>query len=601
MLFTFLIKLSVVGAQVSIIDKSINSESNDSIKLLRLQAFIDSTVTDSIWLPYNEQMGDLAEHLYAQSGKKNSNARLHLAHYHHNLGYYYQNRGATEASLTNYYKSLSHYTNLNDDEGICNTLINIGTLYYDQQDYQQAIDFYSRSLKSSHLLEDTVTLSAVYNNLGAIYNATGYLHQAEDYLKKSIAMRVATNDEEGLGITYANLGGIYDKLNQNDSALWFYHKALQLQEKVNDEQGIALSQINFGSIYLKQHNYAKAEQLFASALHKAKTLHSPEVLLGAMNWLQKVYAQQKKYDKAYAIHLEYKEISDSIRNDNTRKKLINKQLQFEYDIKERELKLEQERKQLLAESEIEKQKLIRNWIMGATLFLILSGLALFIFYKRRKEAIIMQQLTDLNLRAINAQMNPHFIFNCMQSIQSFVAKKDFAQADSSLLQFAKLIRSALDRSMQPMVTLRDELTTLNDYVSLESIRLDYPLALHVTLDNELEPELIQIPPLLLQPILENAILHGIKPAQRAGVINLKIAIDKQKILFQISDNGIGIQPKEKEVSRKSYGIELTKERLLLLNKSKGMPYEFTIQNIVSNHHVQGACVTLSIPFTNLAA
>lgn len=570
----------------------------DTHRLFLLNELIEQITEDTIWPVYNEQMGKLALTLTNTKTKSiQETARKYLADYNNNLAYLQQEIGNTERALTYYYRGLHIYEEIQNNYGIANTLNNIGTIYDEQGDKKQALQNYQRSFGLMNQLTDTFGMALSLNNMGSVYNSLGNLPLAIEYFKHCIVMREQIRDQEGLGITLSNLGGVYAKMDSTSMALEFYRQSMKIQEESGDAEGMALSFINFGSLYLKQKQYQSAERSFISAKEYGERIGNARVKLGAANWLSQLYASWGKFKPAYEMQVIYKQLTDSIRNDEARSQTLKKQIQFDFEKQEASLKASQEKKDVLAREELTRQKIIRNASIGAALVLVISGWLVLMFYKRKKEVEMEQKITDSRMRAINSQMNPHFIFNCMHSVQTLVARQDFLKADNCLVRFAKLIRKVLDHSTQKEISLDEDLETLQDYVELEKMRLDYPLDFQVHLAPGLEADNILIPPLLVQPIIENAIIHGIKPKKAAGQIVVSIKKMDQLLSIEISDNGVGRKTDVDSVSgRKSYGIPLTRERLVHLGKVQKMKSSYKITDIYSsNHEMAGTHVLLTLP------
>ncbi|MFT4155416.1 histidine kinase [Parafilimonas sp.] len=181
-----------------------------------------------------------------------------------------------------------------------------------------------------------------------------------------------------------------------------------------------------------------------------------------------------------------------------------------------------------------------------------------------------QKMADVEMRALRAQMNPHFIFNCLNSINRYIVKSDQATASLYLTRFAKLIRLILDNSNNQSITLSSELEALKLYIEMESIRFEKQFTYTITIDKEVCSDSLFVPPLIIQPYVENSIWHGLLHKEEAGHLSIHLSISNQALQCRIEDNGIGRQRamelKSKSVSsKKSLGMKLTEDRLALLN------------------------------------
>src|SRR5690606_21091018 len=194
--------------------------------------------------------------------------------------------------------------------------------------------------------------------------------------------------------------------------------------------------------------------------------------------------------------------------------------------------------------------------------------------KREAEQQLMatrHQLADIEMQALRAQMNPHFIFNCLNSINRYIVKSDQATASLYLTRFAKLIRLILDNSNSKVVTLTSELEALRLYVEMESIRFEQKFAFEIVVDDDIHPDHIFVPPLIIQPYVENAIWHGLLHKEKPGRLTVHIAAKAPGLIeCTIEDDGVGRERarelRSKSVpANKSLGMKLTENRLALLN------------------------------------
>ena len=181
------------------------------------------------------------------------------------------------------------------------------------------------------------------------------------------------------------------------------------------------------------------------------------------------------------------------------------------------------------------------------------------------------KIAETEMTALRAQMNPHFIFNCLNSIKLYTLENDSATASEYLTKFSQLIRLVLENSRSEKVTLEKEIETLKLYIEMEAMRFKNKVRYCVKIDKNIDAAYIEIPPLLIQPYVENAIWHGLMHKKEGGLVNIHIAIEDEHLLhIEISDNGIGREQasayKSKSVTRqKSFGLKMTSERIGVIN------------------------------------
>jgi signal transduction histidine kinase len=208
--------------------------------------------------------------------------------------------------------------------------------------------------------------------------------------------------------------------------------------------------------------------------------------------------------------------------------------------------------------------------------------------KVQKEARIQQKITELERSALRAQMNPHFIFNVMHSIQGYIAEGDSSNATRLVSKFARLIRATLNHSRMTKIPLDDEIRHLTEYLDLETMRLNDGLTYQFHLGQGVDVNEIDIPPMVIQPFLENAIKHGITPKGGQGHIDIYLILESAHLIVEIIDNGIGIEQslqrkKTAEDKHPSLGVSIVQERLSIL---EGRPSDEQI-TIKEMHDEQG--------------
>ncbi len=213
------------------------------------------------------------------------------------------------------------------------------------------------------------------------------------------------------------------------------------------------------------------------------------------------------------------------------------------------------------------------------------------------------KMSEAEMQALRAQMNPHFIFNCLNSINRYIVKSDQATASLYLTRFAKLIRLILDNSHSKNVVLSNEIEALRLYIEMESLRFDNKFTYEIIIDRNVQADSIEVPPLIIQPFIENAIWHGLLHKTEGGHLTVRISIAGENLLqCIIEDNGVG-REKAKELksksatTRKSLGMELTENRLLLLNKYAEVHSSIEILDMINDQQEPaGTRVILKIPF-----
>jgi LytS/YehU family sensor histidine kinase len=213
-----------------------------------------------------------------------------------------------------------------------------------------------------------------------------------------------------------------------------------------------------------------------------------------------------------------------------------------------------------------------------------------------------KQLAQAETKALRAQMNPHFIFNCLNSINSFIIDGKHEIASDYLIKFSKLIRLILDNSRSETISLERELEALNLYVLLEGARFENKFKCVYQIAENIDTSVIMIPPMLLQPFVENAIWHGLMQKETEGTITLEIKKENEEFLnIAIIDDGIGREKaaelKSKSVTHKSHGLKVTSQRIEMMNKLNSTGAHINIIDLKDEQgHATGTKVELIIPY-----
>lgn len=252
-----------------------------------------------------------------------------------------------------------------------------------------------------------------------------------------------------------------------------------------------------------------------------------------------------------------------------------------------------EKNQLRAEA---KNNMNRTRLrFGVILLLATIVFLLFLLFVQRKRF-------QARMEALRAQINPHFFHNSLNAIESLVNKNDRAAASKYLVHFSRLSRKVLNSSREPYTTIKEEFQTLKHFLELEKLRFRDKLTYELAFHPDLEPEKVKIPALLLQPYVENAILHGIKPKEEGGHVRVFAAPKGKKLICTIEDNGIG-RKKSRELQeqsvfhqqRKSYGMKINEERIRMT--SRFSKTQVQIQDLYQeNGEPQGTRIEISMPF-----
>lgn len=499
-------------------------------------------------------------------------------------------------SFSNPYKALEYYHKALDlmekDNRLAKTgwsiYGGIGTLYYEQEEYGKALDYFREVLRHDKNLELTATAN-IANIFGSLYQ----LDSAIYYYNRALNLEQVTNNPTYRANLYSNLSLIYSQDGKMDSALVSAEKSIGLIEQYGIEFVRPTAYANASMAYLGNKDYDNAEQYANEALQLSEAQGNIFLQKSAWGTLADLYSAKGEFSKALEAYTKFSELKDSLNNQNRRVAINRSQMEFEF-----------EKERAMAQAEIDRQSTIKTATLMGGGGLLAASVFGFVLYKRRRDAVEQKKeaefkalVADTELKALRAQMNPHFIFNSLNSIGDYILKNDNETALEYLTKFAKLMRMVLENSETRAIPLEEDLKFLELYLQVEAKRQPGKFSYSIEVEKGLDVENTLVPPLLLQPFIENSIWHGFRGKDGQGHILVRIKEKNGMLVCSVEDDGKGIHlKKETNVSKKSFGVAITENRLKILNKQKNK--EGRLQ-IVDLGNQQGTRIEISIPFENL--
>ncbi len=240
------------------------------------------------------------------------------------------------------------------------------------------------------------------------------------------------------------------------------------------------------------------------------------------------------------------------------------------------------------------------WFLLFCGFLI-AAVIRFRFAQLREKSKLKTELLDVRRQALAAQMNPHFLFNSFNSIRNFVLQNDKEKADEYIVRFSELTRGILNNSFKESISLQQELDMIANYLDIERMRVHNKFDYDIAISPDVEADTIEIPPAVLHPFVENAVWHGVKElTDRQGKIDIRCFLEGAYLICQIQDNGKGFEksPKKDPRKRKSFGIDITKQRLELVQTAYHQQVQVDVSTIKKNGVVAGVLVTLKFKLSH---
>ncbi|WP_179334235.1 tetratricopeptide repeat-containing sensor histidine kinase [Winogradskyella costae] len=481
-------------------------------------------------------------------------------------------------------------------ENIAVSQNSIGNIYLALKQYDLAINQFNKSLKIEKSIDNKLGLAINYHNIGYAQEAKGNLGSALSSFQQSLDYNNMINSEIGRVICFNSIGGIYLKQQNYKKAEPILKEALSKALDIDDQYYISASYVNLGQLEIETNQLISAEKHLKKALNIANSYNLKSTVVESSKLLSKLNQKNNDFKTALKYYQEAVEIENTILTEQNLQYVNDIAVEYENENKNNQIRA------LALENESVRLRLEHNKqiLLYTSLLLGIIGIALFIVHrtkalKRDKHILTLEQ--DM----LRSQMNPHFIFNSLNSIKLYIINNDKTNAVYYLNKFSKLIRKILMASKEKETSLNDELETMKLYMNIENIRFSNEIDFTITVDPSINTEIIKLPSLVLQPFLENSLWHGLSSKSNNKTITLNVKKNLANfITVEITDNGIGRLASKKlndrkRLERNSVGIDITKARLANFSESFQNSYTLEIEDLYENENPSGTKIILQIP------
>jgi tetratricopeptide (TPR) repeat protein len=445
--------------------------------------------------------------------------------------------------------------------------------------------------------KDTSYLARAMYFLGSslILNVRDF-NKADSILKKCVEISKIRKDTGIIASALANIGYNFYLEKEYKLAIEYYNKSLNYSIS-GKSSSIAVNSLgNLGTIYRDLGDIKKSLKFYQKSIKQAKEINDIYDLYWVYLDMSNLYLMQKDTGNAYKTYVLYKKYNDEYTESDNARGLTEEKIRFDAKAHTKELEL--------LSLKLSKQKML---IYGYTgLFILCLAIGFLILSRarinsRQRISEMNRKISEVTQANLRQQMNPHFIFNTLNSIQYYMYQHDKLATNNYLTKFSSLMRKVLENSQHTSVPVRDELDALSLYLELEKIRFKDKFEYIINVDEEIDTLLYKVPTMLIQPYVENSISHGLMPSEEKGLIKIDIKLEKDYISCIIEDNGIGREAaKEKKVKHEkkhnSLGTRITNSRLDLVNTLYGTSLR-TIYTDLKNEQNEaiGTRVEIHIP------
>lgn len=527
---------------------------------------------------------------------------------------YFNELGEIYALLKNYEQSNTFFSNYKK-QGISLALqkktdYKIAQNLYELKQYDKAIVLYQSLLIYETERGNEEQISICHSRIAACYISKGDTEKGMDSYKKSV-QGLTFNDSEQGSYSRSKLNSLSENKEVVTKALRekkLYKEELSVREEAIEVSSDSLEYLKLAQTYFQDNNFVQAEKSLDKFMKNIslKGLKQEDILV--IKKLAQRLARQNKNQKALNYLLKYEELRDSISKvmENTLSKSqqyssfgYEKAIELENLQKDKELSnttiVHLMKEQSLKEEALNNQKTIIYLLS----FLSLAGIITTIYILRvsKQRRIANQQLA---IRSLRSQMNPHFIFNALNSVNSFISLNDERSANKFLSEFSALMRTVMENSEHDFISLSKELEILNLYIGLEHYRFKDKFQYTLNVENNIDEDEFKIPPMLVQPYIENAIWHGLryKDENELGQLNVQFSQANENLKVEITDNGIGRKKSQavktkNQKKNKSTAIKNIDERIRLIAALHQIEISVSISDLYSDG--TGTKISLIIP------
>lgn len=512
-----------------------------------------------------------------------------------NIGKDYLIGGDHKKALGYYQQAVVVAQNIKDTAQIGQALEGIGEMYNKMGNHEQTIRYCGEAVAYFKLKNRYNSARLAYNNMATSYIQANKFDSAYKYIMLSQAeFEKAAPGAEAPVDFYLNLAICYDSLGRKDSAAYCYKKAVQMSQENGDEIAAQAALFHLAVVSERNGKTGEARSYYKQALVLCEKYNNLEGIIDITNSLADSYASTGDYKNAYAYRVKADIANDSLLNQDKVKTIAELNAKFD----NQQLKNEFDRKTLLSQVQQEKALAKRNMLIYTFISIaaiLLVGIFFVVKYFRQKNIITANRNNELKQRLLLTQMNPHFIFNSVDNIQSLIHSNKDEEAINYLNKFSKLTRQILENSRENYISLSEELNMLDNYMTIQKLLYNNNFAHTLTVDESIDPESVLLPPMLTQPFIENAIRHGLKNKTQGGVVNVRFYMNDGQLFFEVTDNGGGLVAKETEQGQRSLSTQITKERLESIAAKKNIIIR-TLNITGKDNAIQGVKTFFEIPY-----
>lgn len=521
------------------------------------------------------------------------------------VGSVYDYKSMPDSAMLYYQEAMNIFERTGDRGGMASVYQNIGVLYYFQDEFPTAIQNYEKALAIRLQTGEEKYISKLYNNIGAVLRRQKKYDEAIVYYKKALALKQKLKDKAAMAGSFQNIAVAYEYKMDFEKAMEFMNKAIAINAELKNYGDLSANYTGITQLYIDLKNFKEATRYAKMAVEKALESEMPDKLYNAyeVSWVMDTL--NKDFKSAMYNLYEARKYKDKIFNKEKTSAIEKLRLVYETDKKDNEIKL------LNIENETKRRQERQLYIIIALISLLFLLLVVFYFKKQKDNQVLSRQKQEIidkteqlkqqaeEIARHRSQMNPHFLFNALNSLLGYILKNDTEKSVQQLNSLSKLLRQTLNNSIKEFISLEEETDYLKNYVMFEMERFETEIALKINIENEIDSAATGIPPMLIQPIIENCLKHAGLNSVKDPCIQINIFKKDEKLHIKVEDNGTGLKSVQGQEGR---GTGILKARIEEINKKYGNKQfvNLTYTNINTvNQKLTGTICEFEIPFIDL--
>lgn len=478
------------------------------------------------------------------------------------LSRYMKKAGEYDQAVVHLLEAQTYFAQIGNRSREADAYTGLAILYSNLGQFGEASKYYRSALSLYERHNDNKGASHVLSQMGIVAYYQGYPDSAEHFLLRALHIQKVVNSPLTIASSKSSLGNIYIETGRYDEALRLFDENYQSYSAMRDTSNMVLSVLQSADTYIEKGDNRHALTLANRALNLLS--HSDDLAMtrNAYELIAAIHENLEEFPKALQAYKEMSALEKKINSEETAQKVIEVERRYQFERQQEQIEL------LTEKNKVSELELDRNTnALRARTYLAVSLSLLIImlvgggwFMRRQHQLREQKKAAELEHRALRTQMNPHFIFNALNSIQRIYLEGDIDEANEYIADFSTLMRNVLENSNKSSVSLHKELETLQLYLELEKLRSRNRIEYSIAVDPEIDQLNTKVPPLVIQPFVENAIWHGILPTKQKGEITIKLTPHSGGLQCEIADNGMGMNTDDRNKSS-SKGIAITEQRL----------------------------------------